>query len=145
MLESLEPVAHEALTRDLGCSFPTVLGTAAHIAAAEWVWLSRWKGTNPREMPEWAKSPDFAEIKATFAALEAERSAWLATLAESALGQPLAFRLFNGTEDARPLSVQFQHVVNHGTYHRGQVAVMLRQVGTMPNPTDIIRWARERA
>jgi len=29
-----------------------------------------------------------------------------------------------------------QHVVNHSTYHRGQVALMMRQLGAEPLATD---------
>jgi uncharacterized damage-inducible protein DinB len=38
-----------------------------------------------------------------------------------------------------------QHLVNHGTYHRGQVATMLRQLGTIPNSSDLIFFYREHA
>jgi uncharacterized damage-inducible protein DinB len=39
----------------------------------------------------------------------------------------------------------FQHVVNHATYHRGQVTTMLRQLGaTPPKPMDLIAYYRER-
>jgi uncharacterized damage-inducible protein DinB len=38
-----------------------------------------------------------------------------------------------------------QHVVNHSTYHRGQIATMLRQLGTKAIPTDLIAYHRELA
>ena len=40
----------------------------------------------------------------------------------------------------------FQHVINHGTYHRGQVTMMLRLLGATPVGTDLIQfyWERER-
>src|SRR5690606_38104896 len=41
----------EALDRDLGSSFPSVRATLAHVLSAEWVWLSRWKGTSPTGLP----------------------------------------------------------------------------------------------
>jgi len=37
-----------------------------------------------------------------------------------------------------------QHVVNHGTYHRGQVIAMLRQLGAKGVATDLIAFYRER-
>jgi uncharacterized damage-inducible protein DinB len=54
----------------------------------------------------------------------------------------MAFTLFSGAADTQPLGVLFQHVVNHGTYHRGQIAGMLRQIGAAPASTDLIAWAR---
>jgi uncharacterized damage-inducible protein DinB len=37
-----------------------------------------------------------------------------------------------------------QHLVNHGTYHRGQITTMLRQLGAKPLSTDVIHFYRER-
>jgi uncharacterized damage-inducible protein DinB len=38
-----------------------------------------------------------------------------------------------------------QHLVNHGTYHRGQVTTMLRQLGAQAVLTDLMHFYRERA
>ncbi len=38
-----------------------------------------------------------------------------------------------------------QHVVNHGTYHRGQIVTMLRQLGAAPPQSmDLIAFYRAR-
>ena len=142
-LESLDALSDEQFTRNLGSSFSSIQTTAAHIAGAEWIWLSRWKGTSPAAMPEWVKSPSLIELKSKFAELEAERAAWMSSLTDGDITRPISFRLLNGTETSAPLEPQFQHLVNHGTYHRGQVAAMLRQVGATPAGTDLIRWIRE--
>jgi uncharacterized damage-inducible protein DinB len=143
MLGSLQPLTQEQFTRALGMSFPSLSATAGHIAAAEWVWLSRWKGTNPKAMPEWAKASSLADLTAKFAALEDERTAFLRGLSDADVARPLTFTLFSGATDTQPLSALFQHAVNHGTYHRGQIAGMLRQIGATPVSTDLIAWARQ--
>ena len=39
-----------------------------------------------------------------------------------------------------------QHVVNHGSYHRGQVTTMLRQLGAEPaKGMDMIAYYRAKA
>ena len=40
--------------------------------------------------------------------------------------------------------LSLQHLANHGTYHRGQVATLLRQLGVKPILTDLIHFYRER-
>jgi uncharacterized damage-inducible protein DinB len=142
-LASLDQLSDEQFTRNLGASFSSIQSTAAHIAGAEWVWLSRWNGSSPVAMPDWVKAPSLVELKAKFAELEAERAAWLSSLTDAGVMRSISFRLFNGTESSSPLEPQMQHLVNHGTYHRGQVAAMLRQVGATPAGTDLIRWLRE--
>jgi uncharacterized damage-inducible protein DinB len=37
------------------------------------------------------------------------------------------------------------HVVNHGTYHRGQVTTLLRQLGAQAILLDLMHFYRERS
>jgi uncharacterized damage-inducible protein DinB len=143
MLASLDQLSDEQFTRALGSSFSSIRDTAAHIAVGEWVWLSRWQGTSPKARPDWAKAPALGELKTRFAEIEGQRSAYLSPLSDADVTRLFTFTLFDGTQDTQPLASQFQHLVNHGTYHRGQVAAMLRQVGATPAGTDLIRWLRE--
>jgi uncharacterized damage-inducible protein DinB len=143
-LGSLTPLTDEQLSRPLGGSFPTILATAAHIAAAEWIWLSRWTGFSPDAMPEWAERPSLEPLRLKFVEIETSRSTFVNSLGEEDVARPLSFTLLNGSSDTQTLAILFQHVVNHGSYHRGQIASMLRQVGATAQATDLIRWARDR-
>jgi uncharacterized damage-inducible protein DinB len=60
------------------------------------------------------------------------------------VGGSLHYRLFSGAEETRPLGDLMRHVVNHGSYHRGQLVTMLRQLGKAPPSTDYILYLRER-
>jgi uncharacterized damage-inducible protein DinB len=144
MLQAVAAVADDDLRRDLGASFPTLRDTVAHMVGAEWVWLQRWTGTSPATFPDWLPAASLAQLVEALSAIQAERAAWFASLDEEMLSRPLAFRLFNGNADAQPLQDLLLHVVNHATYHRGQVAAMLRQVGAKPISTDRITFTRER-
>jgi uncharacterized damage-inducible protein DinB len=75
---------------------------------------------------------------ARLAEIEADRHAFLQTLSESALATQISFRYLSGAEAVHVLGDALIHVVNHSTYHRGQVATMLRQLGAAPPPTDFI-------
>lgn len=141
-LEAIGTLAPEQVTRDLGSSFPSIRDTAAHIASAEWIWLRRWKGESPTAHPTWTKHPSMEVVVAKFAEIEAERAAWLSTLTDADMDRMLSFRLLNGNEDKQRLSSQLLHLVNHSTYHRGQVAGMMRQVGAAPVSTDLIAYRR---
>ena len=50
-----------------------------------------------------------------------------------------------GVPQAAPAWQMLQHLANHGSYHRGQIATMLRQLGAKPQGTDLIGFYRERA
>ncbi|MGH7474909.1 MAG: DinB family protein [Longimicrobiales bacterium] len=135
----------DAYARDLGSSFPSVRDTLVHILGAEWVWLCRWQGSSPRSLPEdWAASTQ-QELTARWAQVEADQTHFLAGLTEQRLDDVIAYTNFAGTALESPLWQMLRHVVNHSTYHRGQVVTMLRQLGFAPPSTDLIHYHRESA
>ena len=144
-LASLDVLAEEQFTRDLASSFSSISDTVGHLGGAEWAWLQRWLGTSPTALPEWAKGSSLVQLQARFEDIDAERSAFLNRLADADVDRPIAYASLNGTRYVQPLGPQFQHVVNHSTYHRGQIATMLRQLGFKPTDTDLITYSREKA
>lgn len=140
--ESLPP---EDLLRDLRNSFPSVRDTLAHILGAEWIWLRRWLGESPSALPQASDFPAVASLRVRFAALDQERQGFLRGLTEEQLNSPLHYRDTVGKPSTLLLVQSLQHVVNHGTYHRGQVTTLLRQLGAKPVSIDLSRFHLERA
>jgi uncharacterized damage-inducible protein DinB len=143
LLDAVAALPEEAWTRDLGSSFPSVQATVAHLVGAEWVWLTRWKGERVRARPAWMEAPSAALLRATLTDLERERDAFLATLGGDAFGRPVSFVLFDGSRGREALGALVLHLVNHATFHRGQLVTMLRQLGHVPPPTDLLVFLRE--
>src|SRR5688572_32965231 len=67
----------EAFDRDLGNSFPSVRATLGHMLGAEWVWLSRWNGSSPTELPDLAELTTPAALRDRWGRLEADQQAFL--------------------------------------------------------------------
>jgi uncharacterized damage-inducible protein DinB len=135
----------EALSRDLGNSFPSVLATLAHIVGAEWVWLTRWLGSSPKGPPTDVNVSTLEAVRGHWQSVEKDQARFVAGLDETAVTRPLTYVTFAGETFTQPLDQMLRHVVNHGTYHRGQVTTMLRQLGGQPVSTDLIRFYRDRA
>jgi uncharacterized damage-inducible protein DinB len=58
----------------------------------------------------------------------------------------MPYTLLSGVSSASPFWQMLQHVVNHASYHRGQVTTMLRQLGMAPAKScDLITFYRERS
>jgi uncharacterized damage-inducible protein DinB len=145
VLGAVESLPVERFLRDLGNSFPSVRDTLAHILGAEWIWFRRWHGESPTKGLPAADFPTVTSLRGRFSALEEERRAFLETVSEDRLTQPFTYRDLAGNQHALPLIHSLQHLVNHGTYHRGQVTTMLRQLGATPVSTDMSRFFLERA
>jgi len=146
LLAAIQPLAPEDYLRDLGSSFKSIRDTAVHIYAAEWIWYSRWQGENPTALLSADRFPDVASLREAWTAHEAKMRAFLETMGEQrALERVIEYKLLSGDAGASPFWHMLQHVVNHASYHRGQVTTMLRQLGARPaKPMDLIAYYRTR-
>jgi len=144
-LEAAEKLDATAFVKDLKNSFPSVRDTLAHILGAEWAWLRRWHGESPAKLVAASEYQTVASLRERFQAVDREREAFLNTLTEARLQQPFDYKDLAGNAMRLPIVQSMQHVVNHGTYHRGQVTTMLRQMGATPVSTDMARFYLERA
>ena len=143
LLDAVAELTPEQFTRDLGSSFRSVRDTVAHVYSAEWAWHSRWHGTSPTSQLPFEQFPDVQTVRAQWMDLEKKMRAFLDDLGEPGIQRVFEYKLLNGTEAASPFWQMLQHVVNHGSYHRGQVTTMLRQLGAAPaKPMDLIAYYR---
>lgn len=133
----------EVFTTPRGSSFSSIRDTLAHIATSEWVWLRRWRGESPTAPPEWESLREASALTRKLAEIEADRRAFLDELSDDDLAKPLAYRNLKGDEFRQPLVEMLLHVVNHSTYHRGQIATLFRQAGLAAPTTDLIVFQRE--
>jgi uncharacterized damage-inducible protein DinB len=146
MFDALEVLTPQQFTRDLGNSFGSVRDTVVHIYFAEWVWYSRWTGHSPTSFPSATDFPEPAAIRAPWKSQEQKVRLFVGGLGPPGLERVVDYKLFNGQPSKSVFWHTLQHVVNHGTYHRGQVTTMLRQLGALPPKSqDLITFYRERA
>ena len=146
MLGAVEALTPEQYTRDLGSSFKSIRETVTHIYAAEWAWYSRWQGTSPTALLPADRFADLAALRQAWTEHEGKMRAFVNGLGEQDVARVIEFKLLSGQAGASPLWQMLQHVVNHASYHRGQVTTMLRQLGASPaKPMDMIAYYRTRA
>jgi uncharacterized damage-inducible protein DinB len=144
LLDAVEPLSPDQFTRDMGNSFRSIRDTVAHIYAAEWVWHSRWLGHSPTALLPSDLFPDVAAVRQAWTDLEAKVRALLDGLEEDGIRRVIEYKFINGQPGASVFWQMLQHVVNHASYHRGQVTTMLRQLGvTPPKSMDLIAFYRE--
>jgi len=143
LLNAVGELSQEKFTRPLASSFPSICDTFSHIVAVEWVWLRRWKGEGPSLIPDWAAKPQLDLLRKKLKEVETERATFLAALGEQGMQLSVSYTNFKGEQWRYSLEDLLVHLVNHSTYHRGQVATMLRQVGAIPPATDFLVFKDE--
>jgi uncharacterized damage-inducible protein DinB len=143
-LEVSASLSPDQFVRDLGNSYPSVRDTLAHILGAEWIWLRRWQGESPSKGPSAGEFPTVASLKDRFDAVEREWRAFVEAQSEARLSQPFTYRDLAGNSHSLLLVQSMQHIVNHGSYHRGQITTLLRQLGAKAVSTDLSRFYLDR-
>jgi uncharacterized damage-inducible protein DinB len=138
VMETVGALTFDQFNQRLGGSFPSVRETLVHLMGAEWIWLQRWKGVSPKALLNATEFPDLDSIKTRWRDIEREQMDFVGQVTDSSLEQPLKYVNLKGQTFEYPLGRALQHLVNHGSYHRGQVTNFLRQLGAQPAATDLL-------
>jgi uncharacterized damage-inducible protein DinB len=112
----------------------------AHILGSEHTWVSRIRGTTT-QLAVWPNLTldDCARIgKGNAASLRTLVSA----LSDESFAEQITYRNSAGELFTSTLEDILTHVMMHGSYHRGQIASLIRAAGDTPSPTDYIAFAR---
>lgn len=138
----LDPVRYGQV---IGGSFGSVRDTLNHVYGSEVVWLRRWRGESATPLP--GDLPDsVAALRFAWRRHEVALRAFVAAVDEAGLQRVVAYRTLSGVPGTSVLWEMLAHVVNHATYHRGQVTTLLRLLGAAPPAsTDLIAFFRARA
>jgi uncharacterized damage-inducible protein DinB len=145
MIEAVSALTPEQFTKDLHSSFPSVRDTLVHIAGVEWVWLERAWGRSPERIPDTQAIQDIGALRTYWDDVANKWQEYGKKLTQEDLDELVAYKTFSFGPGRDPRWQMLQHMVNHGTYHRGQVSTMLRQLGAKSVGTDLIIFYRERA
>ena len=145
VLEAAAQLSAEQFVKPLGSSFSSVRDTLAHICGGEIVWLERFQGTSPSAFPDTSSAQTVAALREFWAPYAEKLLAFAHGVTQTDLDRIFEYQTFNFGGYKNPLWQSMQHLANHGTYHRGQVATMLRQLGAKPILTDLMHFYRERA
>ena len=106
-LEACAALSKEQFERPLGSSFPSVRDTLAHLVGAEWVWLERWHGHSPQELPAAEEFATLPAITKRWRFIEQGVREYLTGLNEEDLAHPLTYTTFRGETWVYPLWRRF--------------------------------------
>jgi uncharacterized damage-inducible protein DinB len=123
---------HQPAPLDHGTAFQTL----RHLVDVDWSWREFCTGNDVGETYIWEQVPleDLASIGAFSAEEDARLLAYVRSLDDASLAQPLAL----DDEMSVPRWLIVAHVVNHGTQHRSELARFLTDRGHSPGELDLI-------
>ena len=138
VLSAMTPLTDDMFTRNMGNSFVSLRDTLAHILGAEWIWLERWLGRSPKALLSASDFPTLQALQRSWAAVRLDQNQYIQTLVPDRLNDDVSYTNTRGERYSYALWRQMLHVINHSSYHRGQVTTLLRQMGAEPAGTDLL-------
>ena len=142
IFDLLSSLPAEQYMQDMKSSHGGIHGTLTHMVSAENIWLQRFKGPAGPPLVA-AEIPSLAALKKIWEGVGFDTAKWLGMMTDKKLGESFIMKTSTGETFVYIYWQAFQHMVNHSSFHRGQIVTMLRQHGVQPVNTDLIRFYRE--
>ena len=129
-----EGLSDDELQRPFGGSYETLGGTLVHILHAQKIWLARWtRGSMEPEVPVGVE-----RIRAAFDESQAGLEDFVGKLSDDDWDRVFDYHDSKGAPHSLPLGLLISHLINHGTYHRGESALMLTAMERSPGDLDLV-------
>lgn len=144
LLDHLEWANRRALEATGATDDPEPIRLLSHILAAERVWLQRLDTGDSSGLEIWPELSRRECESLVVRNVEGYRHR-LSELDGGKLDREVTYRNSAGRKFDTPVREIVHHVLLHGSHHRGQIAMCLRDAGCEPVNTDFVTFVRERA
>ena len=145
LLATISKLSEEQQQAEIKSSFPSLFKTVLHIWDAESIWWQRIKLQEKIVRPSENFSGNMEELNAQLQQQNKQWQQWVANAPEHGFLHEFIYYNSKKEKFKQPVYQMLLHLFNHGTYHRGQLITMLRQLGMENLPqTDFIVWSRKK-
>ena len=145
LLEIILALPEEKQKQEVPSSFRSLYTTVFHMWDAESIWWQRMKLHERITRPSDNFNSSMKDVSNGLLQQNQQWQEWVDTSTEPILDHVFQYYSQKKESFKQPIFQMMLHVFNHGTYHRGQLVNMLRQLGIEKIPqTDFIVWARKK-
>jgi uncharacterized damage-inducible protein DinB len=144
LIDIIQQLPGEKQTQTVASSFDGLLKTVIHLWDAESIWWQRLKLSERILIPSETFNGNFNEAANQLLQQNRQWTQWISNAQEHMFQHEFIYLNLKKEQFKQPVYQVLLHVFNHGTYHRGQLVTMLRQLGIEKIPqTDYIAWSRK--
>jgi uncharacterized damage-inducible protein DinB len=145
ILDIVLSLPEEKQTGEVPSSFNSLLKTVLHMWDAESIWWQRMKLQERFVVPGENFKGTMKDAVYGLMQQSKQWEEWVSNASDLSLEHVFQYQNSKKEQFKQPIYQMIVHVVNHGTYHRGQLINMLRQLGVEKLPsTDFIVWSRKK-
>lgn len=143
LIECIQTLPEETTVKEIPSSFPSLQKTLLHMWDAESIWWQRLKLQEAVVAPSVNFKGTTRDITTALLHQNKLWETWINNANMVAIEH--VFMYYNSKREPfkMPIQQMLIQVFNHGTYHRGQLVTMLRQLNVQKIPgTDYLLWTR---
>lgn len=130
------------ITREVGVSYGSLRGTLRHVYQADRIWFKRLLGEPTGPLAEFEPPDTLDAWRQDWMSHHDRFLAWAESLDQTGWDRVASYHDIKGNPYQTPVRQIILHLVNHNSFHRGQVVSLLRQAGHAPPGTDLIAYYR---
>lgn len=141
-LEHVQTYGEEIYQKEGANSFASIHATVEHVIGVEKLWLLRMSGISKPAF-EHFEVETLEKAIVAFELLHAEMELFFASLSEQQWQETLEYQNMRGDDFSSTREEMLFTVVNHASYHRGQITSFLRQFGKEGIALDYIYYQKQ--
>lgn len=143
LLDRICQMPEEQIQHEIVSSFSSIYKTILHLLDAESIWWQRLKLSEQIIIPSLHFTGSSTDLIKESLSQSTQWEEWVKNASDNQLQHVFAYQNSKKEQFKQPVNEVLVHIFNHGTFHRGQIVTMLRQLGVDNIPqTDFILFRR---
>jgi uncharacterized damage-inducible protein DinB len=114
-----------------------------HIAAARGIWLYRLGVATTAPTALFPENLSVAEVASQLQSIHKQWDLYLSRVTDEELAKTFEYKSLDAGRFRNRIEEITTQLFGHSWYHRGQIAILVRQAGGTPAATDFVYWCRE--
>ncbi|HJW18145.1 MAG TPA: DinB family protein [Flavisolibacter sp.] len=144
LIDIIQQLPEEKQSQIVPSSFDSLLKTTIHMWDAESIWWQRLKLSERIIVPSASFTGNFKDAANQLLVQNKQWIEWISNAQEHMFQHEFIYLNSKKEQFKQPVYQVLMHVFNHGTYHRGQLITILRQLNVEKiTQTDFIAWTRK--
>jgi len=144
LLGVVSQLTPEQFTQSVAGSYGSIRNTLVHVLSAEWGWLERCGGERRGDRLNPDDYPTIESLEQAWTRVEQCLREFLSRLEDADLAREVEFSLSGGPRHTLAVGELMQHEMIHAVHHRGQVSLLLRELGFTPGNFDMLMYDEQR-
>jgi len=143
VFDALARIPEDTYLKDMKSSHGGIHGTLVHMIGAQIRWAARFSGVPENQLPSMGGPATLKDAKAAWEKAGYDLAKVIGTMTDKKLQDEFTMILANGQKVSLTFVQGFLHLIDHTTFHRGQIIGMIRQAGITPPATGLMGFFRE--